>query len=390
MDVLISGAGIAGLTLAILLKEKGYRPLVIEREPQLRREGYMMDFFGTGWDVAERMGLVDELRAIRYPIARMEFVDAAGRVYYRFPIERVRAALDDKYVYLRRPDLEQILFRHAQNAGVDIRFGTSVRALRERVTDVEATFEDGSSALFSLVFGADGVHSRVRDICFGPEDRFERFLGGYVAAFHLDGHDYGIGHALKWYEEADRAAAFYPLAGNRIDTTLIFHSEPLGHVSHDKRLAMLKKRYAGAGFITPRVLADAVPGEPVYFDSLTQIVMPHWSRGRVALLGDACGCLTLLAGQGSHMAMAGAFVIARELERHRGDHVAAFAAYEKRLQAPVARKQHDAVAFARFFVPSQNSRPWLRRLAIRAIFSRWSMRLLWRRFGTVSVLKGYA
>ena len=109
--------------------------------------------------------------------------------------------------------------------------------------------------------------------------------------------------------------------------------------------------------------------EPIYFDSLTQIVMPHWSKGRVALLGDACGCLTLLAGQGSHMAMAGAYVIARELERHDGDYSAAFAAYEAKLKPAVTKRQDDAAAFARYFIPSARSRPWLRRLVIKMMFS---------------------
>jgi 2-polyprenyl-6-methoxyphenol hydroxylase-like FAD-dependent oxidoreductase len=123
---------------------------------------------------------------------------------------------------------------------------------------------------------------------------------------------------------------------------------------------------------------------------MTQIVMPQWCKGRVALLGDACGCLTLLAGQGSHMAMAGAYIIARELERHDGNHEAAFAAYQALLKPAVDRRQRDAALFAKVFIPSARSRPWLRRLTIYLIFNPVGLPLVLRWFGARSVLEGYA
>ena len=132
--ILISGGGIAGLTLAIELKRAGLQPLVIEREPGPRAEGYMMDFFGSGWDVAERMGLVEALRAVRYPIDELEFVDASGKAYVRMPITRLRHALDNKYVYLRRPDLERILAERAREVGVEIRYGCSIGSIEDRGT----------------------------------------------------------------------------------------------------------------------------------------------------------------------------------------------------------------------------------------------------------------
>ena len=136
--ILVSGAGIAGLTLAVELKRQGFNPLVIEREPTLRREGYMMDFAGTGWDVAERMGLTDRLRAAsNYPIDAMEFVDAHGEPYVHMPIDRLRRAHDRRYVYLRRQDLERILFERARDAGVDIRFGASLAHLDDRGDGVD-------------------------------------------------------------------------------------------------------------------------------------------------------------------------------------------------------------------------------------------------------------
>ena len=183
-NVLISGAGVAGLTLAILLKGRGWQPVVVEREQSVRAEGYMMDFFGTGWDVAGRMGLTEELRAIRYPIDRMEFVDRKGHDVAKPPADRVRRALGGEYVYLRRSDLERILHARARAADVDIRFGTSVVSLVDEERGVEVKLSSGMTEGFGLIFGADGVHSHIRELVFGDEDAFTFNLGGYVAAFH--------------------------------------------------------------------------------------------------------------------------------------------------------------------------------------------------------------
>jgi 2-polyprenyl-6-methoxyphenol hydroxylase-like FAD-dependent oxidoreductase len=384
--ILISGGGIAGLTFAIELKRRGFEPLVIEREEDLRREGYMMDFFGTGWDVAERMDLIEQLRAIRYPIEFLEFVDTHGNPYMHMPIDRLRRALGDKYVYLRRPDLERILADRALATGVEIRYGTSLAALDDRGAEVHARFENGSEETFALVVGADGVHSRVRDLTFGPERQFARFLGLYVAAFHIARGNLPIDRTVKLYEETDRLTFLYPLSAQRIDATFAFRHDEID-LPGNERLDFLRKFYRGAGWVAEDVLQAYAGDDPIYFDTATQIVMPQWHKGRIALIGDACGCLTLLAGQGSHMAMAGGYVLAQELARH-DDHASAFAAYQTFLKPPVDKKQRDAARFAGMFVPSKRSRPWLRRLAIRLLFSAPFIGVGMRAFGVKSVLAG--
>ena len=385
--ILISGGGIAGLTLAIELKRRGFEPLVIEREDGLRREGYMMDFFGTGWDVAERMGLIERLRAVRYPIDSLEFVDAGGAPYVHMPIERMRRALDDKYVYLRRPDLERILAERAGEAGVEVRYGTSLSAIEDRGDRVHAQFESGGADDFALVVGADGVHSRLRELAFGPERQFARFLGLYVGAFHVARNGFPIDRTVKLYEETGRLAFLYPLDDEHLDATYVFRQNE-AHVPHGERLAFLRERYRGAGWIAEDVLRACPADAPIFFDSVTQIVMPQWHRGRLALIGDACGCLTLLAGQGSHMAMAGGYVLAQELARHRDDHRAAFAAYQAFMKPPVDKRQKDAARFVGLFVPTQRSRPWLRRLTIKLFFSAPVLRFGLGLFGSKSALAG--
>jgi 2-polyprenyl-6-methoxyphenol hydroxylase-like FAD-dependent oxidoreductase len=382
--VLISGGGIAGLTLAIELKKAGYAPLVIEREPTLRTEGYMMDFFGTGWGVAERMGLIKKLRAVKYPIDALEFSDADGKAFLRVPVERIRAALDDKYVYVRRPDLERVLAERARKLGVEIRYGAALVNITDKGDAVAVRFEDGTSDSFGLVFGADGQHSRVRRLVFGLEQEFSRFLGLYVAAFHAPIGNHKIARAAKIFEQTDRMALFFPLDSRRMDAVYIFRHPPI-NVPSDRRIAFTRERFRDAGGIAGEVLQRTADDEPVYFDSATQIVMPEWYRGRVALVGDACGCLTLIAGQGAHMAMAGGYILAQELSRHT-DHTAAFAAYQAFLKPMVEKKQKDAARFARIFVPAERSRPWLRRLGLRLFFSKLTLRYALKLFGAENAI----
>jgi 2-polyprenyl-6-methoxyphenol hydroxylase-like FAD-dependent oxidoreductase len=388
--ILISGGGIAGLTLGILLKEKGWNPIVIERDPSFRTSGYMMDFFGTGWDVAGRMGLLDDIGNIRYPINSLEYVDEKGKPRFSpVPLDRVRRAFSGKYTYLRRPDLERILFDHALSAGVQVHFGTTIDAVRESGSGVEVAFSDGSRDTFSLLFGADGVHSRVRELVFGPATAYERFLGYYIAGFDLDTSGYGIGKSVKIYEEAGRVAGFYPVNGSRMEAMYIFRHENVGHLPHERRVPFVREQFRGAGWIAERVLQEFSASEPIYFDSMTQILMPDWQKGRIALLGDACGCLTPLAGQGSHMAMAGAYVLAQELDKYRGDYRAAFPAYEHFLRPIVTRKQDEAMRFANRFVPSSRNSLIFRYLLMRLALSPLFIRYLLASFGAKSILDHY-
>lgn len=372
--VLISGGGIAGLTLGIVLKEKGFEPTIVERDKEMRTEGYVIDFAGAGWDVAERLGIIDDIRRVTYQVDTWQYVTSHGKPYISLSIADIRKVLNGKYTYLRRSDLESILFKRAQEVGVTVTFGTTIESLDDTGEEVIATFSNGKKDSFDLVFGADGVHSHVRKLIFGPESQFDKFLGYYVAAFHLTNHKYDVGTALNIYEEPDRALWVYSLSEKVLSAMYIFRHENIGHVPPKDRLPLMRKAFHGAGWIAERMLEDFPDTEPIFFDSTLQIVMPSWSKGRVALLGDAAACLTLLAGQGSHLAMAEAYVLGTELGR-RDDYKEAFTVYEKTLKEVASKKQKEAVRFSKLFVPSPKSSLPLRRLIEKGIFNRFVFRL---------------
>ena len=349
----------------------------------------MIDFASTGWDVAERMGLVDALRKITYPIDALQYVDRNGDPYLSLPVSSVRKALAGKYTYLLRTDLERILFERAQSRGLAVNFGTTILSLHDMPRDVTATLSDGSEQSFALVFGADGVHSRVRELAFGPEAQFDRFLGYYVAAFHLEDHGLWRRHRAHHLRRAEPLALAILLGREPLECHVYLPAWRHGICPSAAADIPLKRDLSRFGMDSRKILDDFPNTEPIFFDTATQIVMPSWSKGRIALLGDACACLTLLAGQGSHMAMAEAYVLAQELERHGDDYHSAFAAYERILKPATVKKQRDAVRISRFFVPSGRSFAPLRRLFQKAFFSNLLIKYGLKIFGLKSVLSGY-
>ncbi|MBI4278745.1 MAG: FAD-dependent monooxygenase [Armatimonadetes bacterium] len=177
MNVLICGAGIAGLAFAWCLERRGHQPLLVERAAHFRDEGYMMDFFGSGYDAAERLGLLPDLEAIHYPIGRLTFVDARGHERFSLPYAPLRRRLfSNRHFNFMRGDLERVLYDRFEGRRA-IRFGTTVARFEQDQTSVQVTLSDGTVERVDLLVGADGVHSHVRALAFGGETRFARLLG---------------------------------------------------------------------------------------------------------------------------------------------------------------------------------------------------------------------
>jgi 2-polyprenyl-6-methoxyphenol hydroxylase-like FAD-dependent oxidoreductase len=352
-SALISGIGIAGPTLAYWLMEQGITPTIVERAPRLRPGGYLIDFWGLGYDIAERMGLRAELHAVGYAMQELRLVDANGRRIAGFGAKVFRELTGGRYISLPRSDLSRLIYNTIVG-GCETIFGSSIARIKQESGGVEVAFEHGGSRHFDCVIGADGLHSKVRELAFGPEEEFRAYLGYKVASFEVEGYRPRDELAYVSYADPGRQIARYALRDNRTVFLLIFASdEPNRIPPHDTagHKAALHAAFRGMGWECPQVLAALDRCNEVYFDDVSQIRMQTWSKGRVVLLGDAAFCPSLLAGQGSALAMIGAYVLAGELGLQSDDPEAAFRRYEERLQTFMTGKQQSAAQFASSFAP---------------------------------------
>ncbi|MBA2287673.1 MAG: FAD-dependent monooxygenase [Ktedonobacteraceae bacterium] len=289
MRVLISGGGIAGLTLAYWLQKLAISSVVIEQANTIRRDGYAIDFFGTGYDVASRMGLIDQLRSRQIPFEALVYVNKDGKPIAQLDMELIRKLTEGKYMGLMHATLAEVL-HEALEETVDVRFGRWITAIESGPDAVVVTFNDGTTETFDLLIGADGVHSRTRALLFGPEEQFSRYLG-YTIACYLLADCYSIGKTFQMYNEPGRMAAAYctPQADDLLLFFMYQSSKP-EHVPREQRLSHLRKVFAGMGWLTEKFLSDVDPSVNVFMDAVIQIQMPTWYQGRVALVGDACDC----------------------------------------------------------------------------------------------------
>jgi len=382
--VLISGGGIAGLTLAYWLHHHGLQPTIIEQAPKLRPEGYAIDFAGSGWDVAERMQLISTLRQGQITADYFIFKDSAGRTLARLPTAVFQRAFQDKMVQTMRPDLEAALYATIRDT-VPIRFSTSIQHIDQAPEHVAVTFTDGTQETFDLLVGAGGAHSNVRQLVFGDERQFARYLGYYFATFPVPNLDHFEEGAIIC-PEPNRQATVYPDHDGGYTALLVYRAQDAGHIAAAQCKPMLEAHYAGAGWVIPQMIASISDTTPVYLDSVTQIQMPRWSEGRITLIGDAAHCLTLVSGQGASTAMGGAYILAEELGKTE-DHRAAFAAYERRVRPFVEDKQRKARRFAKTFVPGSRLGVQLSYLTMKLMFTPLLARFIGKQFGFDSLLQ---
>ncbi|MFD0204934.1 MULTISPECIES: FAD-dependent oxidoreductase [Saccharothrix] len=352
MKVVISGAGIAGLALAHRLGTLGHDVVVLEQATAPRTSGYMIDFFGPGYDAAERMGVLPRLLELGYRVREAAYVDSRGRRRAGLSFDRFARAVDGRLVSVMRPDLERA-FREDLPAGVTLRFGARVVGVEDGGTGVDVRLADGSTVSGDLLVGADGVHSAVRRLVFG--DGHVRYLGFHTAAFTFD--DPSV-HALVAgrfcvTDTVGRQVGFYGLRDGRVAAFTV-HRTPSPDLPADPRAAVVRA-YGSLGWVVPRALARC-PAD-IYYDQVAQVELPRWVSGRVVLVGDACGAVSLLAGQGASLGIGGAYVLAEHLEDP--------AAYERAWRPVVAEKQQVARAGARWFLPASPWRLRARRAAMR-------------------------
>jgi 2-polyprenyl-6-methoxyphenol hydroxylase-like FAD-dependent oxidoreductase len=369
MRVLVVGAGIAGLSTALRLRQLDVDVTVAEQAEAERSGGYMIDFFGPGIDAAHRLSLDSALRGIHAPVHQLRFVDPTGRQRFAVNYGRMRRQLfHGRHFNFLRGDLEKVLLTAARRAQTKIIWGRRVVAVRPALEEsVLVRYADGAVDRWDVVVGADGANSAVRRSVLTRQEWSQRDLGHTVAAWIQDGSVPTV-PALDFttLTAPGRMVAVYPAGAGR---TAVFFAHRSWDARHDFArglTATLRRRYGDLGWVVPRLLRglNGVTTRP-YFDSTVQIHCTQWQRGRVVLVGDACWCVSLLAGQGASLAVAGGLVLAEELAARPDDIATALGRYRDRLEPTVSRIARSGVRTADWFIPDQRWRGQVRDLTLR-------------------------
>ncbi|MEU5703661.1 FAD-dependent monooxygenase [Streptomyces aurantiacus] len=343
--VLISGASISGPALAYWLHRAGFAVTVVEKAGALRGGGYPIDIRGTATEVVRRMGVLPRLRDAHIDSRRFTFLAAGGSEVASVGAGAVAGSVEGQDLEVRRGDLATILYATVRD-DVEFLFNDSIDVLDQSGQDrsgqgVDVTFRSGRRRSFDLVVGADGMHSQTREALFGPEEQFHRYLGYAFAIFTMP-NTFGLSREVVLWNTPGKAAALYAVGDNdELHAFLNFHRpEPPLHAlrNPDAQRELVATVFADAGWKVPDMVDAMRDADDLFFDTAGQMRMPHWSSGRVALVGDAAYAPSFLTGQGSSLALVGAYMLAHSLATHR-DHTAALAAYERDTREFVAMNQ---------------------------------------------------
>jgi 2-polyprenyl-6-methoxyphenol hydroxylase-like FAD-dependent oxidoreductase len=338
--ILISGAGIAGPALAYWLSRGGYRVVVVEIADGIRPGGQTVDLRGAGRAVVERMGLTAQMRERSLDQRGIAWVKADGRRRAQMPVEAFHGNGMVSQLEILRGDLADVLYR-ATAAETEYRFGTRITELTQSADEVLATLSDGTTVRADLVVGADGPHSAVRRLVFGPEEEFLRPLGGYNAWFTAPDTVGLDGWYLMYQAPGGLNVSMRPSHDPAIvKAALAFRADPISYDRGDldAQRDLLAARFAGAGWQSDALVAAAREADDFYFDAFAQVHMDTWSSGRVTLVGDAGYCASPLSGMGTSLALVGAYVLAGELV-DGGNLTAALDRYQKVMRPYVDRCQ---------------------------------------------------
>lgn len=358
-NVLVSGASVAGLTTAYWLSNLGYQVTVVELAPQPRLGGAAINVQGEALASAKRMGIFEQLKAHRLPPSRLEFKDAADEPASPVPPQAAEtlpaasaeeAAIEE--IEIERDKLVTILLA-ALPSQVEFLFNNRITALSETTDAMHVTFAQGAPRAFDLVLGCDGLHSGVRKLWFGHEADYSCFMQHYASLTIVD-HLLLAENTAQLYNTPGKAVLLNAYNG-KTDIIFWFFSET--ELTYDYRdaaqqRAIVLSQFAGQGWRTPELLAEVVAAGISYFDKFSQIKMPAWTKGRVALVGDAGYCASPAAGIGASLAMSGAAAVAAALATHAGNFTRAFPAYNQALRPFIEEVQATAAAMLdTFFVP---------------------------------------
>ena len=345
-DILISGASVAGPALAWWLSRRGFHPTVVERAPHLRGGGYAVDFRGaTHLTVLTKMGILDAIKASQTDLSSTTIVNEKGRPVAPMPVHVFAGDVE-----ILRGDLGRILYEATRDTTGYI-FGDSITSLDEAADGVQVCFEHSRPRTFSLVIGADGLHSNVRRLAFGEDDRFVEDLGLCVSIFSMP-DSAGLDHAGLVCSVPGRAAGVFSAGDNQAIAQLYFAAPSLSYDYRDtaQHKQIVAEAFPGMGWRVPELMAAMHQAPDFYFDTVSQVHLDRWSAGRVALIGDAA-CAAGPGGNGTGNAVVAAYVLAGELAAAGGDYRTAFERYQQLLRPYVAKGQKQARGGRDFLVP---------------------------------------
>jgi 2-polyprenyl-6-methoxyphenol hydroxylase-like FAD-dependent oxidoreductase len=338
-DILISGGGIAGPSLAYWLIRHGHDVTIIEQARELRTGGQAVDFRGPALAVLEKMDLLDQVKAGATSMGPLALVDGRGREIGRLPAEVISGEIEIHWGTLTR-----ILYEAVRD-DVNYRFGVRISALDDDGGRVNVTFSDGSAGSYDLVIAADGLHSGTRRLVFGPEKDYVTQLGQCFGFFDVENR-LRLDHCGMAYIDAGRTVALQGIEPDKLARASFFLTDPRLEFDYrdtegNKRL--FAQRYAGMGWEVPHLLTGLAETPEVYFDSIAQVHLDSYARGRVCLTGDAAWCASPRSGMGTTLAMVGAYLLAHELHTAGADYAAAFDRCQRLMEPYVARCQKSAI-----------------------------------------------
>src|SRR6201997_3030621 len=367
MRILISGASISGPVLAYWLTRYGFDVTVVERAPALRKTGgHAVDLFRPAMEISEKMGVLPRIEALATGTDRLTMFREGRPRPTEVDLTRLTGVASDRHVEIMRDDLSEIYYDAARD-DVEYLFGDSITAIDH---DGEVTFERAPTRKFDIVVGADGLHSNVRRLIFGEEAGLTRFIGGYLAVVSAPKAQADPGEMVV-HVGAGRLAGIYS-AEHLTDARALFMFRSKNELQYHHRDVLRQKELLRGAFtgMDPQVdrWLDELDGTPTfYFDSITQLQLDTWSSGRATLVGDAGYCPGPAVGGSTSLAVLGAYVLAGELARASGDHVRAFAAYEREMREPVLRSRAFARGAAKSLVPGSRAAVWAMTQAVRLV-----------------------
>lgn len=369
---LISGAGIAGLTAAYWLTRQNWEVVLLEQASALRKGEFIIDFAGTGWDVAVKMGIDSAITERRTPIKALCFQDDQGRDKARIEMQDFVDSMGvaGKHASINRRHLQELLYEHVESRA-EFRYSSSIQSITESDEGVDIVLQDGTQERYDLVIGADGLHSNVRKLVYGEEEQFARYLGYHVSAFRVSNIASKASGVMGLMRQPNKQAGILDTGDGDALALFVYAQEHDHYVPRSQRKQVLIDTFGGMGGMIPTVLNEINDDTALYMDTVTQIQMPSWHTRRVVLLGDAAYCLTLVSGQGASMAMGGAYALAMALKST--DTIEdALKQYEARTRPFVEELQAKTRRLAGNFVPSTRLGLWATERAVS-----------WMRFGWV-------